>query len=124
VSALVIRWQVSDYGYAYTENWEVHYLPKKLTNAQAAKVAELEPACHTYFTGPGTGWGAKVGIVRFQVSTRNLPDNEHRELLKRLPIDVKAWGAFSGHVVDEKKEYVDPDHPVQLWIDVAPKPRA
>ena len=121
-SALVIRWQTSNYGYAYSEEWEVHHLPEELTEAQQDRVARIETACHKHFIGQGTGWAPQLGVVRFEQSFRHLSDEEHGVMAEKHPINVKEWGAYKA-VKPQPGAWVDPDHPIVRWIEVAPKPK-
>jgi len=121
-SALAIRWQTSNYGYAYMEEWEVHHMPAELTDAQRNQVALLEPGCHKHFVGQGTGWSDKVGIVRFEQSYRNMSDEDHSAMSAQHPISVKEWGAFKA-VKQDSQRWVDPEHPIVRWIEVAQQPK-
>lgn len=93
---LVLRHSSDNYGYRYSENWEVLRLPDKLTVAQRETVARLEDETRQHFRGQGTGWDLtrQGGVMRTTSYSRDFAGRDrdaHSDMLRSFPIDVSEW---------------------------------
>lgn len=85
-----------NYGYRYTEGWEVRHLPKVVTDAQRYTLKRVEEETRNYFRGPCAGWDLRqVGTVTFTTAYhRDFVGEEAKsddEMRSSLPIDVSKW---------------------------------
>lgn len=95
-TVLVLRYWHSNYGYQYSEGWEVVHLPKSLTEAQRTATRKQIGETHYCFSGPGTGWElSRKGAVVFQTAYhRDFTDAEaeaDNEMRFSLPINISLY---------------------------------
>ena len=121
-TALVVTHLESSYRYRYSEAWAVAQLPKEVTEAQKAKVAELGQTAHKYFVGGKTGWDLTEKEVYFQTAyDRDFRSEEeqaaNREMTANFPIDVGVWKVMRSRetgkrtVWAERRTEGDPNRP-------------
>lgn len=95
-SVLVISHGQDNYGYQYNEDWEVHFLPVRVTEAQKTALQRLRQEMAGYFVGQGTGWDLRqAGTVSFSTAyhrdLQGLEAQSDEEMRANLPIDVTQW---------------------------------
>jgi len=98
---LVVAHAHDNYGYRYSEDWTVNFLPKRVTAEQERAVRAAEP--HQYFAGTGTGWVlSKKGTVAFTTQYhRDLVEGSeeyeaHQRMVSQNPIQVDEWEVLPG----------------------------
>lgn len=124
-SALVLRYQWSNYGYTYTEEWEVFYRPANLTEAQLATVEELRWTGEVNYFGSTGGWDEELrtGIICYSTPYYGKGFPAERKVLldemtARFPVDVTEYRQIT---VKPDPEMVEEGHPVLKWIEVGPE---
>ena len=95
-SVLVVSHSHDNYAYQDTEEWTIHYLPAKVSEAQRTTLRHFENETRNYFTGPDTGWDLrKVGSVIFSTAYhrdfQGVEAELDSEMRSNLPIDVTQW---------------------------------
>lgn len=103
-----------NYGYRYSEDWIVCYLPKVITPEQERAARAVEP--HGYFVGTGTGWDlTQQGTVAFTTQYHRdlVPGSEeynaHERMVSQNPINVDEWDT-------QPAEEDEPHTGVGTWV--------
>lgn len=117
-TALVLRHQWSNYGYTYTEIFEVWYLPEKVTGAQLSAATKIAVDFERkYFSGKVATWNiGRVGQRVLQTPYRfEFGDTT-------TPVDINKGSDFVYRPVPKDPDaWEDEDHPVLLILEVRRK---
>lgn len=97
-SVLVIKHTDDNYGYQYTEVWEICNLPQTITEAQRQTVQTIEedPDLHRYFMGAGTGWdlsqeGERIFATPYHRDFYGEDQEALDEMRAAFPVDVVRY---------------------------------
>lgn len=95
-NVLVVSHSHDNYGHRETEAWEVHYVPKHVSEVQRTTLQRIANETRHYFAGSGTGWDLRqIGRTVFSTPYRNtLDDREaylNQEMCSQFPIDVTQY---------------------------------
>jgi len=124
-SALILRYQWSNYGNTYAELHEVFYRPQNLTEAQLATVEEMQWGGEVKYFAMNGGWDKdlRVGVIKFSTPYEGKGFPAERKALlggmtAAFPVDVMEYRQVN---VTPKPDPFNQDHPVLSWIEVGPE---